>query len=400
MAGIERRAKPSALTKHRALFLNAIRCALRNPVRSTTVILCLTALLAPFVTGIAISEGTKSQHRDTLQQGGDVYVTRDHYGSNAPIELHMIEQIRGIPGVTHVVPRIIGRTYVKGKFLAVLGMAPESLPSSIHVIRGRQPQARNEVLLGEHAAVYASLNVGSRFSLMKRPDQVFQIVGLLGSSFNPWTSNLLLMDFDDASDLFGLSGRATDLSVKTRPGYQGIVDVMVRLSEEQAQRGLPPLRVQTRELIDRYSQRGFNIKAGVYTGFYCLVFALGIPAMGVISGFGLSERRREIGVMKALGWQTQEVLEMVALENLVLGIASVPFIVMVTAAWLHLFNGAWISRFFIASMEVMIPFAVPSKIFPVPVLLGTLLAMILTMVGSIYSTWRASIVPPLEAMRA
>jgi ABC-type lipoprotein release transport system permease subunit len=188
--------------------------------------------------------------------------------------------------------------------------------------------------------------------------------------------------------------------VKTRPGYQGIVDVIVRLSEEQAQKGLPPLRVQTRDLVDRYSQRGFNIKAGVYTGFYCLVFVLGIVSIGVISGFGLSERRREIGVMKAMGWQTQEVLELVAVENLVLSVASVPFLVMVSAAWIHLFNGAWISRFFIASIEVMIPFVVPSRIFPVPVFLGTLLAVILTMVGSIHSTWRAAVVPPSEAMRA
>jgi hypothetical protein len=48
------------LAKHRALLLNALRCVLKNPARSALVILCLTALLAPFVTGIAISEGTKS----------------------------------------------------------------------------------------------------------------------------------------------------------------------------------------------------------------------------------------------------------------------------------------------------------------------------------------------------
>jgi ABC-type lipoprotein release transport system permease subunit len=400
MVGVERRRQPSMVGRHRALFLNALRCVLRNPVRSAMVVLCLTALLAPFVTGIAISEGIKSQHNGALDQGGDVYVARDHYGSNGPIELDMIEKIRAIPGVTEVVPRVIGRAYVKGKFLAVLGVAPEHFPGSIHLTRGRRPQAENEVLLGKDAAAYAGLDVGSRFSVEKRPDKVFRIVGLFGSPLNPWNANLLLMDFKDAAGLFGLSGKATDLCVRTRPGYQGIVEAMVRLSEEEAEKGLPPLRVQTRELIDRYSQRGFNVKAGVYAGLYCLVFALGIPSIGVISGFGLSERRREIGVMKALGWQTQEVLEMVALENLILSIASVPFVVLVAAVWIHLFNGAWISRFFIASMGVMIPFPVPSRIFPIPVLLGTLLVVVLAMVGSIYSTWRASVVPPSEAMKS
>jgi ABC-type lipoprotein release transport system permease subunit len=387
------------ISKHQALFLNAIKCLLRNPIRSCIVVLSLIALLTPFVTGIAICEGVKSQFKSALEQGGDVYVTRDNYGSNAPIELDIIEQIRNIQGVTHVVPRIIGRTYVKGKFLAVLGMAPRYFPSSIEVIKGKKPKSKGEILVGQKIAKYAGLDVGSRFSLKRNPGQVFEIVGLFSSTCNIWNADLLLMDFEDASELFGLMGKATDLSVMTRPGYEEIVDIIVRLSEEEEQSGQPTLRVQTRELIDRYSQRGFNIKAGVYTGFYCLVFALGIPSIGVISGFGLSERRREIGVMKALGWQTQEVLEMVALENLTMSILSVPFIVLMAMGWIHLFNGAGISKFFIASLNIMIPFSVPSRIFPVPVFLGAFLAIILTMVGSIYSTWRTSIVPPSEAVK-
>ncbi|KPK20147.1 MAG: hypothetical protein AMK69_23700, partial [Nitrospira bacterium SG8_3] len=163
--------------------------------------------------------------------------------------------------------------------------------------------------------------------------------------------------------------------------------------------GRPPLRVQTKDLIDRYSKRGFNIKAGVFAGFYCLVLALGIPALGVISGFGQSERRREIGVMKALGWQTPEVLEMIALENLVLGLISAPCIVLAATGWIKIFNGALISKFFIANLGIMISFPIPSRIFPIPFVLGVMMAMILTMVGSIYSTWRTAIVPPSEAMK-
>jgi ABC-type lipoprotein release transport system permease subunit len=311
----------------------------------------------------------------------------------------MIQQLRKIQGVTNVVPRVIGRTYVKGKFLAILGIAPSSIPSSIRIIRGRGLRAKGEVILGEGAAEYLKLVVGSRFSIKRNPGQVFRIVGLFRSSCNIWNVDLLLMNFEDASELFGLRGKATDLSVYTRPGYEQIVDVIVRLSGQEEESEQPPLRVQTRALIDRYSQRGFNIKAGIFAGFYCLVLALGIPCIGVISGFGLSERRREIGVMKALGWQTQEVLEMVTMENLILSIISMPFIVLVTVGWIHLLNGAGIAGFFIASFDIMMPFSVPSRIFPIPVFLGTMLAMLLTMVGSIYATWRAAIVPPSEAMK-
>jgi ABC-type lipoprotein release transport system permease subunit len=214
-----------------------------------------------------------------------------------------------------------------------------------------------------------------------------------------WEADLLVMNLEDASDLFGIPEKATDLLVYTRKGYQQIVDIIIRMSEQEQNAAQPPLRAQTREIIERYSQRGFNIKAGVFSGFYSLVFLLGIPSIGVISGFGLSERRREIGVMKALGWQTEEVLELVALENLILSVISIPLVMLVAAGWIHLFNARGIASFFVADLHLIIPFQVPSELYPVPCLLGVLMAVVLTMVGSIYATWRTAIVPPSEAMK-
>jgi ABC-type lipoprotein release transport system permease subunit len=396
-ANLSNQQRTTIFSKHRALFLNALKGLLINTVRSSIVILCLIALLSPFVTAIAICEGVKSQYSIILQEGCDVYVARDNYGSNAPIELSMIGKLMEIQGVTKVVPRVIGRTYVKGKFLAVLGTSSEFIPPSVQIIQGRPPRAKGEVILGWKAAEYLNLKLGDRFTIKRSPQQEFRIVGLFRSPFNVWNADLLLMNFEDASDLFGIRGKATDLLVYTRPGYEQIVDLIIHISEEET--GQPLLRIQTKDLIDRYSKRGFNSKAGVFAGFYCLVFALGIPALGVISGFGQSERRREIGVMKALGWQTPEVLEMIALENLILSIISIPFIILVAAGWIHIFNGAVISKFFIANLDVMIPFSVPARIFPIPFVLSIMMAVILTMVGSIYSTWKTAIVPPSEAMK-
>jgi ABC-type lipoprotein release transport system permease subunit len=68
-------------------------------------------------------------------------------------------------------------------------------------------------------------------------------------------------------------------------------------------------------------------------------------------------------------------------------------------AWLKLFNGAFIAQFFIAEIGVMAPFPVPSRFLPLPCLFAFVFAVILTMVGSLYSTWKVATVPPVEAMR-
>ncbi|MCJ7593835.1 MAG: ABC transporter permease, partial [Desulfobacterales bacterium] len=177
--------------------MNAIKCLLRKRVRSTVVILCLIALLSPFVTAISICEGIKSQYREMLNQAGDVYITGDNYGSNAPIDLEVIEHLQRIQGVTQVVPRVIGRTYVKGKFLAILGIDPGYIPASIRLAEGRAHKAKGDVIIGRGASEYLNLGLGSRFSIKRRPGQVFQIVGLFHSPFNIWNVDLLVMGYED-----------------------------------------------------------------------------------------------------------------------------------------------------------------------------------------------------------
>ncbi len=385
-------------SKHQALLLNAAHSLLRNPLRSTSILLCLVALLSPFVTAMAISEGVKFQYAHVLREGGDLYVTRDQYGSNAPLELALIERFQGIQGITKVVPRVIGRTYLKGKFVAVLGVPPGFLPPSIRLVTGREPSAKGDILLGQGAADYLKLKVGSRFSLQRSPGQTLQVGGLFHSSFDIWNSDLLIMNFEDASDLFGSRGVATDFMIYTRPGYGQMVDKIIQ-GHEGRDAGGSSLRVQTRDLIDRYSQRGFNIRAGVFTAFYSLVFALTIPTIAILSGFSQTERKREVGVMKALGWQVREVLEMIALENLILSFLSLPFTLLAAGAWIHLFDGAGIAPFFIAGKNILMPFSIPSRIFSIPFFLGMMMAPILTMTGTLYSTWRTAVVPPVEAMK-
>jgi len=207
-------------SKYLAIFLAAIEFLLKNPVRSCIVLLCLVAILSPFVTAIAICEGIKAQYASILKEGGDIYVARDNYGINAPIELEIIDRFRRLQGVTKVVPRVIGRTYVKEKLLVVLGMSTTSLPSFIRIIEGRAPGEQGEVILGRGAADYLNLNLGKRFSIERNPNQVFKIVGIFHSPINIWNVDLLVMSFEDASDLFRIRDKATDLIIHTRPGYE------------------------------------------------------------------------------------------------------------------------------------------------------------------------------------
>lgn len=361
----------------------------------------MVSILFPFVVAIAISEGIKYQANISVEKGADIYVTRDNYGSNAPIPLSYIEEFKQMEGVVRVEPRVVGRTYLSTQLSVIVGILPKNMPAEMNFMEGRPFQKRGEVIIGKSLSKEFDLKTGVMFSLYLNPHITFKVVGIFDSTPGMWASNLILMSFEDASDFFKLQGMATDILIYTRPGYstplaERMQDTIGRATEGGTD---PPLRIQDKELVRRYMLRGFNHKAGVFTALYAVAFAIAIPAILVTSGFGLSERKREIGIMKTTGWQTQEVLEMVAMENLIISLIAAPIAILFAFIWLKLFNGAFISQFFIAEISLLPRFSVPSRFLPLPCILSFFFAVVLTMVGSIYSTWRTAIVSPSEAMK-
>jgi ABC-type lipoprotein release transport system permease subunit len=362
------------------------------------VVFCLVALLTPFITALAIHEGLKNQSREMLDQNPEIYVTQDQFGSNAPISLSWVGPLASLPGVDQVIPRVSGRTYMNQYFLAVMGVSPDHLPASLSISQGRGFRQPGEVLIGAALAAQAGIEPGRRFFLSRNPGQLFQVVGLFRSGYTIWNSDLMIMSLDDAAQLYGLPGKATDLLLKTRPGYEEpLAEKIIALSQAPAGTG-PPLRVQTKSLIKSYVLRGFDVKAGIFAGIYSLAFFLALPILLVTTGLGLSGRKREIGIIKALGWQTQEVLILMGWENLFLSLISIPFILLSSQIWLRALNGFFINRYFVANWTILPPFSIPSLSFPVPFLLTFFLVIILTLAGSLYSTWRIAVAPPHEAM--
>jgi len=389
------------MNKHLNLLFTAIGNILRNWVRSIVLILCLIAVLFPFISAISISEGIKFQSLISVEEGADIYVTSDHYGSNAPISLQYLRRFQEMEGVTKVFPRIVGRTYFVNRLATIVGILPENIPKLIHLAQGEMFRERGEVAIGKGLAKEFRLQLGVRFSLSVNPSKLFRVAGIFDSDATIWSANLILMSFEDASEFFKMEGKATDILIYTRPGYAPFLgkEIQEKMGVSNPDQPEPPLRVQDKPLVRRYFQRGFNYKAGVFTALYTVAFALAIPALLIISGFGQTERRKEIGIIKATGWQTQEVMEMVALENLIISLTSAPLAVLLAMVWLKWFNGAFIAQFFIAEIGLMAPFSVPSRFLPLPCFLAFLFAIILTMVGSLYSTWKTSAIPPVEAMR-
>ncbi len=384
-----------SLPKHTNLFLEAVSSILRNPGRSLVVFFCLTGVLLPFVAAMAVSQGVREQATVSVAAGADLYVTRSQYGRNGPVALTEIERIQAIPGVVKVIPRIVGRTYLGEELAVVVGIDGAKQSSKIS---GTVSQLNvDQLLIAESLARLLDLHPGDSYHFSLFPALPFTVAGFLEPDLSLWSASMVVIPFQAAAQIFKLPQMASELLVYCRPG------TAEHVAEELSSIGkpwdmTPPLRVQSKTLVERYMQRGFGIQAGTFSMLYVTAFGLAIPALLILSGLGRGRRRQEIGIMKATGWQTLEIMEMIVFENILLALWASIMSLTLAMLWLKLGNGIGIAQLFISGSGLVPDFPIPSQFTPMPALFAFLFSLVLTLLGTMISTWRAAVTPPLTTM--
>jgi ABC-type lipoprotein release transport system permease subunit len=388
---------------------------LLHPGRSLATVACLVAVLLPFLAELGVSKGIEQEALQSAQLGADLYVTGRRLGQQAPVPLAAQGEIRGIGGVTDVIPRIVGEIALgKDQVSAVVvGLPLKRFPNSLHCVQGRLygDGLRNELVIGTELARRLKLQVGTLippFYHSSQGDRVSEVVGLFEADAPIWQANLILTSFETAAAIFNDQGLATDLLVYCRPGYQDAIRSKILqlpaagLSPAAAEQGgTEPitLAVTTREDLLALLPRDVLHREGIFNLHFVVAFAAAILVVLVTSGFGLTERRHEVGILKATGWQTDQILLRCVVESLVLSLAAAAVAIVLAFAWLKGLNGYGLASLFLSGAGPAPSFPVPFRLTPVPVLLTLVVSLTVVLVGSIYSTWRAAIAPPRAAMR-
>jgi len=391
-----------------AIARSGVASARLHALRSAATVACATAVLAPFVAGLALSGGIAEQAAESLRGGADLYVTGTRLGREAPVPLEAETTLRAIPGVKDVVPRIVGEVSLGRESVptVVVGLPPGRLPVASALLRGRAfaPGLSREAVIGSGLSSRLGLDVGAKippFYRNEAGERVTTVTGVLDASAPLWHRHVLFTSIETASEVFAQKGLATQFLVDVTPGYaEAVRSAILRLDALGPDDGHGPMRasVAARGDLEARLSRGLVRREGVFALHFVLLFAAGIPLVLVASGIGLSERRREVGLLKAIGWQTDEVVVRVLVESLLLTVVAASLAILVAFTWLRVFAGAGLVAVFLPGLEggdVVPPYALA----PGPVLAGAAAAFAIVALGSLLAAWRSARAAPAEAMR-
>ncbi len=381
-----------------------------HPLRSLVSVCALVAVILPYLVGMALAQGLEAEAEASVQFGADLLVTGVQFGRTVPLPLEAIKQVRAVDGVKGALPRIVGEVVLgKDRVHAVLvGLAVEDAPAWSACIDGELPKrdSRYEIVVGTGLARRLGLKIGSVLPPFYRNDKegerLLRVVGVFKADAPLWQAHLMLTSFDTAAIVFDQRGAATDLLVSCQPGKQDEVHraILQRLSFTSADgQGVIRPKVTTRADLLVMLPRGVLHREGVFNLHFVLALVVAILVLLVTSGVGLTERRREIGILKATGWQTDEILLRGLAESFALSLSGACIALGLAWLWLRVGNGFGIAGFFLAGVDAVPDFPIPFRITPVPALLAFVLAFVIVLTGTLVSAWRAAIVAPREAIR-
>jgi ABC-type lipoprotein release transport system permease subunit len=379
-----------------------VAAILLHPARSLVTVAAVVAGLLPYLVGLGISTGMRDAADAAVRHSADLYVTGVDLGRPVPVPAGLADEIAQLPGVDRVVPRIVGRIELgTDRVIAVVvGVPLDRFPSGLDLIEGRLYAGgpRNELVIGSDLAQRLNLKVGSYlppFYQSREGERVSEVVGIFRSDVGPWQSRLIVTSFETAARIFDRPGLATDIAVYCRPRYAGDVRAALLRPRANGRR----LHIVARDDLQAMVAEGPKYREGSYTARFVVVFVVAVLVLLVTSGVGVAERRREVGILKAIGWQTDELLLRSMTESLVIAAMAGSVAIIGAVVWLKELNGYGLAGIFLPDAGLEAGYQIPFRLVPVPVLLVLVVAVAVVSAGSLYSTWRATAAPPAEAVR-
>ena len=201
------------------------------------------------------------------------------------------------------------------------------------MVPNHQEIAAGTLFVGAGMARARGLAVGNLISFRSYSGQLFSftIAGILPSDSELVSADLVLMGEADFRAFFEIAaGHFTDIALSVANPLE-VRNIASKLAQQ-----FPDARPILRAEILRTYESIFNWREGIVLALASLaILAFAILAWEKASGLSADEKR-EIGILKAIGWETADVLKMKFWEGALISQAA--FLIGYLAAYLHVFR--------------------------------------------------------------
>jgi len=407
------------IEKQRYIIDFTISSLLRRKVKNIGLLALYTLIVFILASTMFFTYSIKKEAKLILQGSPEIVVQKIVAGRHDLFPVSYIDEIKAIRGVADVEPRLWGYYYDSLVQANYTVMTPSRVvdtsqsnarttvvvdPNDPHAVNvnkplydydGAAPEA-GSIVIGNGVARMREIGTGDYMPFMSHDGQVMnlKIAGTLSSESELVSSDLILVNGTDFRKLFGIDDKyVTDVIVTVKNPSE------VSMVASKIKKKLHSSRPIIREEILRTYDSIFNWRGGMMIViFSAAVLAFVIFAWDKASGLSAGERR-EIGILKAVGWETSDVIQMKFWEGAMVSLTA--FFSGVILAYIHVFfTGSAVFEPALKGWSALYPnFALTPFVNAEQLTTLFFLTVVPYTVATIVPIWRAATIDPDTAMR-
>ena len=226
-----------------------------------------------------------------------------------------IRQIEVRENVSTVSPKLIGVVEIEGKKVPLMGVRfeEELRLKKWWKIHGAEPKNRDEILLGNEVAVRLFKSTGDTLSINGKAVKIAGVLDETGSQ----DDFLILSDLAFVQETMKKPGALSLIEVSAFCNTCPIEEIVKQISQKLPHAKVTAIKqtLQTKmEALDHFKR--FSV------GISIIVLLIGSLIVFTNMMASVNERKREIGIFRAIGFRKSHVVRIIFLEALIVGLIA------------------------------------------------------------------------------
>ena len=374
------------IEKQRHLIDFTLAALARRKTRNAGLLVAYTLIVFVLASLMLFANALRTEAAYVLAASPEVILQRMVAGRHDLIPPGYIERIGRLRGVQKIEGRLWGYYY-----------DPVVNANYTFMARPADEVADGRIMVGATLARERGLAPGNTISFRSYSGRLFtfDVAAVLSPDSELLSADLVLLSERDFRAFFEYpAGHWTDVALAV------VNPLEVRNVAAKLAAALPDSRPILREEVLRTYESVFDWREGiVLTVLAGAILAFTILAWEKASGLSADERR-EIGILKAIGWETGDVIRMKLWEGLLVSLTA--FLLGFVAAWVHVFHfGAAVFAPVLKGWAILYPsFTLVPAVDGLQVATLFFFTVVPYTAAVLVPIWRAATMDPDAVMRA
>lgn len=379
----------------------AINSLLRQKHKTFFVSLILSTLVFLLSSLFFITNSIKHELQSTVESLPEITVQKIKAGRHYDIDVSVVDDILEITGVQSAVARVWGYYYFEnaGVNFSLVGVdeyEEQYKKSFIEAIKGVD-FSKPSMIAGEGVKKVMDKNYYREYFNFIKPNgelKQVDIGGVFKGETELESNDVIVMSKESVREIFDMDeSKATDIVVKVANHNE------IKTIASKIKLLYPDSRVVTKDDLKISYQNIFDYKSGLFLALFTVsLFTFFIIVYDKASGLS-SEQKREIGILKAIGWRVDDVLKEKFYEGFIVSVFSYMSGVILSLAFVYIFKAPLLQNIFTGYSQLKTSFNLPFVLDVQTLVLIFFLSVPIYIAAIIIPSWRSATLEADEVIR-